>query len=153
MRGIFVVSRLVRARDAARDDSQSIARAARTIERDISTSPRSHPPRRGAGSRHGPSAGPCPPRALPRPGRSAELLAVGQSAARLRAARGVEGARIDTGGDAAVFGALVPELLAPGAAPSAAIVSGSDLEARYRLFEATINLLRVASAAPLIIAL
>src|SRR5262245_50663830 len=41
MRGIFVVSRLVRARDAARDDSQSISRAARTIECDISAPPRS----------------------------------------------------------------------------------------------------------------
>src|SRR5262245_52301911 len=69
------------------------------------------------------------------------------------AARGLDGARTDMGGDAAVFGALMPELLPPGAAASVAIASGSDLEARYRFFEATINLLRVASVAPLLIAL
>src|SRR5262245_39168772 len=69
------------------------------------------------------------------------------------AARGLDEARTDMGADAAVFGALVPELLQEGAAASAAIASGSDLEARYRLFEATSNLLRVVSEAPALMAL
>src|SRR5262249_33961183 len=68
------------------------------------------------------------------------------------AARGLDGVRSDAGGDAMVLGAIVPELVPPGAS-GPAIASGSELEARYRLFEAAINLIRAASTAPLLIAL
>jgi hypothetical protein len=66
-------------------------------------------------------------------------------------ARGIDGFRADIGVDAQAFATLLPELLLEGAAAPPGDVG--NLEARYRLFEATVNLLRVAASAPLLIVL
>lgn len=67
------------------------------------------------------------------------------------ATRGIDGFRADVGVHVQAFATLLPELLPAGATSSPG--DAGDLEARYRLFEATVNLFRVAASEPLVIVL
>lgn len=70
----------------------------------------------------------------------------------LAAARGIEALRDDVGTDAAALAPILPELIAAdGGAPR--WPAGNELEARYRLFEGVVALLRAAAAEPLVLVL